>query len=63
MITAAILSGNIFFQSTQHLYSTALALGFQLGHDYVVKYNAIPNEEVDLDSIETLLDFDIEEDK
>lgn len=63
MITAAILSGGLTFQTTHHLYSTALALGFQLGHDYVVKYKAIPDEEVDLDSIESLLDFDLEEDE
>lgn len=63
MITAAILSGGLTFQTTHHLYSTALALGFQLGHDYVVKYKAIPDEEVDLDSIESLLDFNLEEDE
>ncbi len=57
MIANAHCQSDLAFNSIFHMYIAAMLFGFNLGHDYVVKYGAIPNEAIEAEKVENLLDF------
>lgn len=61
MIAYSHIQSDVSFVNTAHMYISALMFGFHLGHDFVDKYGAIPNEEIVVEEIEKILDFEEEE--